>query len=57
LALRENLIRLWMALESGTGACRDRLQATDEYVAAMKAATKVRKGAASATVVMFAGNI
>jgi hypothetical protein len=39
-------------------ACRDWLTATDEYVAAMKAAaTKVRKGAASSTVVMFAGNI
>ena len=30
-----------MALESGTGACRDRLTATDEYVAAMKAAGKI----------------
>ena len=27
-----------MALESGTGACRDRLESTDEYVMAMKAA-------------------
>jgi hypothetical protein len=46
LALRKNLTnvfqgRLWMALESGTGACRDQLQATDEYVAAMKAAAKL----------------
>jgi hypothetical protein len=45
--LRKNLIdfgwRLWMALESGTGACRDRLKATDEYVAAMRsAAGKIR---------------
>ena len=40
------------------GGCRERLESTDEYVAAMRsAAAKVRKGAASATVVMFAGNI
>jgi hypothetical protein len=26
-----------MALESGTGACRDRLQFTDDYVAALRA--------------------
>jgi hypothetical protein len=36
--------RLWMALVSGTVACRDRLTATDGYVAAMKAAAKFREG-------------